>query len=87
MADKFSTARSDDASTLGASAVAYTPADVDLPINIKCVMFDADGTVSFKNTSGGSAITGFPVIKGIPMPFVPARITAMTGPTKCFLIT
>lgn len=70
---------------LGASAIEHTPADVDLPADVKAVVFDADGTMSFKNSAG--AITGFPVIKGVPLPFIPTRITAMTGPTKCFLIS
>lgn len=86
MADKFTTARNSDAQTLGSMAVEYAPADADLPINVKAVVFDADGTISFKNASGGAAITGYPVSKGAPLLFVPLRITAMTGPTKCFLI-
>lgn len=87
MPDKFSTARANEADSLGSVAVEYTPADADLPINVKALVFDADGTVSYKNTSGGSEITGFPVTKGQPMLFVPTRLTAMTGPTKCFLIS
>lgn len=86
MADKYTTDRSNDALTFGSSAIAYTPADADLPINVKAVIFDAAGTISYKNAPGDTAITGFPVAAGQPLPFVPARITAMTGPTKCFLI-
>ncbi|QOV95261.1 hypothetical protein [Novosphingobium sp. ES2-1] len=87
MPDKYSTARSNEADTIGTAVAEYTPADADLPINVKAVLFDADGTISVKNTSGGAAITGFPVIKGMPLPFIPLRITAMTGPTKCYLVS
>jgi len=86
MSDKFTSQRDWEAHTFGASAVKYTPADADLPINVKAVVFDADGTISFKNAAGDSAITGYPVRQGFPMSFVPLRITAMTGPTFCFLI-
>lgn len=87
MADKFSTDRAFSSLTFGTGAVAYTPADADLPINVKAVVFDADGTISFKNTSAGSAVTGYPVVKGMPLIFVPVRITAMSGPTACFLVS
>lgn len=84
--DKFSTTRSDSAISFGSSAIAHTPADTDLPINVKAVVFDAAGTISYKNAAGDTAITGYPVAAGTPIPFVPLRITAMTGPAKCFLI-
>lgn len=85
MPDKWTTQRSDLATTLGTSAIEHTPADADLPINVKAVLFAGDGTISYKNATG-SLITGFPVANGQLLPFVPARITAMTGATKCFLI-
>lgn len=87
MANKFEIDRNNEPMALGLKAVAYTPADTDLPPEVKAVVFDADGTISFKNTSGGSAVTGYPVIKGQPLAFVPLRVTAMTGPTACFLIS
>lgn len=86
MPGKYDIQRTDKADTLGSSAIAYTPTDADLPINVKAVIFDAAGTISYKNAAGDTAITGFPVAAGTPLPFVPLRITAMTGPTKCFLI-
>mgnify|MGYP000291794838 CR=1 FL=1 len=85
MPDKWTTQRSDLATTLGTSAIEHTPADTDLPINVKAVLFAGDGTISYKNATG-AVITGFPVANGQLLPFVPARITAMTGATKCFLI-
>ncbi len=71
--------------SFGSEAIEYTPADADLPTGVKAVVFDADGTMSYKNS--GAAITGYPVLKGQALPFIPARITAMTGPAKCFLIS
>lgn len=87
MANKFDLQRSSDPLTLGTKAVTYVPADADLPPEVKAIVFDADGTVTFKNTSGGAAVSGFPVKQGYPMPFIPARLTAMTGPTTCFLVS
>lgn len=86
MADKFTTARTDSALPLGATAVIHSPADEDLPINVKAVVFDADGTIDFKNSADEALIAGFTVRAGIPLPFVPCRITAMSGPAVCFLI-
>jgi hypothetical protein len=85
MADKYTTARSNDPRALGSDAVPHTPADTDLALNTKAVVFDADGTITFKNAAGTSR-AGYPVVKGIPLLFVPTRITAMSGPTTCYLI-
>lgn len=87
MANKFDIQRSSDPLALGTQAVAYVPADADLPPEVKGVVFDADGTVTYKNTSAGAAISGFPVKQGYPMPFVPVRLTAMDGPATCFLVS
>ncbi|WEK42977.1 MAG: hypothetical protein P0Y64_16790 [Candidatus Sphingomonas colombiensis] len=86
MGDKYTNERAWSALSLGGSAIAYTPADADLPINVKAVVFDAVGSISFKNPGDTAARTGFPVAAGYPLPFVPARITAMTGATTCWLI-
>lgn len=75
MADKYTNERNWDASTLGSDAAKHTPADADLPINVKAVVCSADCTVDFKNAAG-TARTGFPAKSGYPLPFVPARITA-----------
>jgi hypothetical protein len=76
-----------DTSALGNACVEYTPADADLPEGVKAVHFDADGTIVFKNAAGGAAITGYPVLKGQLLPFVPRRITAMSGATRCYLVS
>lgn len=80
MPDKFTSARSDSAISLGSDAVTFSPADADLPINVKAVVCTADGTIDFKNAAG-NARTGFPVKGGFPLPFVPARITAVSTGT------
>lgn len=85
MAGKFVSEQSNDAITLGLFVQEHTPADEDLPLNVKCVYFDADGTVDVKNPDG-SAVTGHPVSALQPLWFVPARVTAMTGPSKCYLV-
>ena len=77
MADKYSTDRSNDPLTLGSDASKHTPADTALPINVKAVVPSADCTVDFKNEAG-TARTGFPAKAGVPLPFVPARITAVS---------
>ncbi|HQX85898.1 MAG TPA: hypothetical protein PKV23_10445 [Aestuariivirga sp.] len=87
MADNLNTQRMADITTFGIAATSHTPAATDLPGNVRAVVFDAAGTMSFKNSTGGSTVTGFPVLSGVPLPFIPVQITAMTGPTTCFLIT
>lgn len=84
MPGKFDTQRTDKAETLGTDATKHTPADADLPINVKAVVPSADGTIDFKNAAG-AAKTGFPVKGGYPLPFVPARITAVSA-GDCWLI-
>jgi hypothetical protein len=78
--------RRDNPDSLGLTLTDYTPADADLPIDIKAVFFDADGTCTVKNEGGGDSFT-VPVFSGQPLPFVPGRVVAMTGPTKCFLVS
>lgn len=85
MADKYTSDRSNDPQTLGSDAVPHTPADADLPINTKAVVFSGDGTITFKNAAG-TIRSSFPVKDGVPILFVPARITAMSGATACWLI-
>jgi len=89
MDDKWN--RAGNADSLGTTITDYTPADANLPGYVKAVFFDADGTCTIKNIASdgtvSSAISGVPVIKGVTLPFVPGRVTAMTGPTKCFLVS
>jgi hypothetical protein len=77
MAGKFDQSRSNEATSLGSDAAKHTPADTDLPINIKAVVCSADGTIDFKNAAG-TARAGYPVKGGVPLAFVPARITAVS---------
>jgi hypothetical protein len=87
MGDRWAGAQRDNPDSFGRTLTDYTPTDADLPNDIKAVFFDADGTCTIKPAGGGTAIPGVPIIKGFPLPFVPGRITAMSGPTHCFLVS
>jgi len=84
MADKWTDARLFRPDTFGSDAAPHTPADADLPINVKAVVCSDNGTLSFKNAAG-TARTSFPVVAGVPLLFVPARITAVSAGT-CWLV-
>jgi hypothetical protein len=83
MAGKFLAERANEASTLGSDATLHTPADTDLPINVKAVWLSADTTITFKNAAG-TARSNFPAKAGV-LPVVPTRITAVTS-GECWLI-
>lgn len=85
MADNYTTKRLNDPTAFGIDAVPHTPADTDLTPGVKAVVFDGTGTISFKNAAG-TLRTGYPVVAGVALSFIPARITAMTGPSACWLI-
>lgn len=89
MANKW--ARENNPDSFGSVITEYTPADQDLPAYVKAVFFDADGTITVKNINAdgtvGSAIAGIPVTKGMELRWIPGRITAMSGPTKCYLVS
>ena len=85
MIGKYSTEHSDNAVAFGSIIEEYDPADTDLPVNVKAVLFNADGTCDIKNPDG-SAVTGIPVKAMVPLPVVPARVTAMATATKCYLV-
>ena len=78
--------RDRDVRAYGNQAQIWTPGTTALPDNVKAVVFSGTGSIKFKNSTGGSEIVGYPVIHGAPLPFVPAVITEMTGPTICFII-
>lgn len=78
MPDKWTDSRNNQATTLGSDAAPHTPADADLPINAKAVVCTLDGTIDFKNAAG-TLRSGYPVKAGVPLTFVPARITAISA--------
>lgn len=86
MASRYENERRDSAFTFGSNIKEHAPADVDLPANVKGVFFNDEGTVNITNQDG-STITALPVQAGACMWIVPKRVTAMTGPTKCYLVT
>lgn len=77
--------RQASAEGLGTHVVIVTASNTDLPASAKGVTFDADGTITVERRGGGDIVAGVPVIKGLPLIFVPGRVTAMSGPTKCFV--
>lgn len=85
--NKFNKMRKVNPEQYGTNLTDYTPANADLPVDVKAVFFDADGTFSITSVGGGTAVTGIPCIKGMPIPFIPGRITSMTGPTHCYLVS
>lgn len=85
MADKFAVERNNSAMLFGTICVEYTPADVDLPSGVRAVFLNATGTINIKNPEG-AAVTGIPAAGGVPLPFVPARITAIGTATKVYLV-
>lgn len=86
MPDKYQSYRNNPDS-LGANIVEQPAADIDLPENVKAVFFNADGTLDVKPRGGGSTISAIPFVAGIPLPFVPGRITAFSGATKCYVVS
>lgn len=86
MPDRWGAGR-DNPDSLGRELTEYTPVDEDLPNDIRCVFFDADGTCTVEPAGGGTEIADVPFLKCIPLNFVPRRITAMTGATKCYLVS
>ena len=86
MANKFGVERDRSPLALGSRCVEYTPADADLPPETKAFFLNADGAVDIKNADG-TAVTGIPATGGVPLPFVPARITGITTATKVYLVS
>ena len=78
MADMYSDQRRWTAEGFGYDAETFTPADADMPINVKAVICSEDCTLDFKNAAG-DVRTGFPARGGVPLPFIPARITAVSS--------
>lgn len=55
-----------------------------LPTTAKACEVDADGTITVANEDDTGPVV-YPVKANTPLPFVPPRITAMTGATKIFV--
>lgn len=81
----FTEQRKSNVSALGSRMVSYTPSASVLPDGVKAVVFNADGTADITNDDD-STEAGVPVVKMMPLPFVPKKITAMATATKCYLV-
>lgn len=55
-----------------------------LPATAKACEVDADGTMTVCNEDDSNP-TVYPVKANTPLPFIPPRITAITGATKIFV--
>jgi len=73
--------------TFGRKLRVHSVGNSDLPSAAKAVFFDADGTITVEDADGGNELTGVPVLKMQPLPFIPGRVTAMTTATVCYYIT
>ena len=78
MNDMYTQQRTWQADGFGFDAAPHAPANADLPINIKAVICTEDCTVTFKNANGDER-SGYPARAGVPLPFIPARITAVSS--------
>lgn len=82
MADKYDTKRANPDSlsrlnpTLGVAGTAA-------PITAKALVFAGDCVFTSTDESAVTTTTDFPALKGMPVPFVPDKVTAMT-PTTVF---
>lgn len=85
MADKFAINRASSPYQFGSKIQEWTPGATDLPPETRAVIFNDDGTADLTNQDG-STVAGFPIVGLACLPIIPARITAMSGPTKCYLV-
>lgn len=53
-----------------------------LPATAKCCEADADGTITVTAEDGTGTPVTYTVKANTPLPFIPPRVTAFTGPTK-----
>ena len=81
----FDLKRSSNPTQFGGTIREWTPGATDLPPETRAVIFNDDGTADLTNQDG-STVTGFPIVGLACLPIIPARITAMSGPTKCYLV-
>jgi len=86
MADKFTNDRAWSADTFGGNLTEWPVGASSLPKDVKAVAFNADGTADITNQDG-TPVSAVPVLKMQPMLTVPLKVTAMSGATKCYLVS
>lgn len=85
MGDRYSGVRDNNPMALGKRITAWTVGSTALPIDVKAVMFNADGTADITNEDDTTE-AGVPVLKMQPLAIVPKKVTAMATATKCYII-
>lgn len=85
MADKFAIDRETNPYQFGSKIMEWTPGATDLPPETRAVIFNDDGTADLTNQDE-TIVAAFPVVANTCLPVIPLKITAMSGPTKCYLV-
>jgi hypothetical protein len=85
MAGPYDGQRAEDGTAFGGILKAWPVGSTVLPSNVKAVLFNADGTADLTN-SDDSTEAAVPVLKMVPLPFVPKKVTAMATATKCYIV-
>lgn len=81
----FDLKRSSNPTQFGGTIREWTPGSTNLPADVRAVIFNGDGTVNLTNQDG-TTVAAFPVVANTCLPVIPLKITAMSGPTKCYLV-
>lgn len=81
----FDLKRSSNPTQFGGTIREWTPGAANLPADVRAVIFSDDGTANLTNQDG-STVAAFPVVANVCLPVIPLKITAMSGPTKCYLV-
>lgn len=85
MADRFEQERGGSSMPLGRVLKEWTVGANDIPDYVRGVCFNDDGTCDI-SCDDSSSVAAVPVKQMVELPIVPKRVTAMTGPTKCYLV-
>ncbi|GLT03019.1 hypothetical protein GCM10007897_44580 [Sphingobium jiangsuense] len=85
MADKFAIDRETNPYQFGSKIMEWTPGATALPPETRAVIFNNDGTADLTNQDE-TTVSAFPVVGLACLPVIPLKITAMSGPTKCYLV-
>jgi len=85
MTDKFAIDRNRNPFQFGSKIQEWEPGTNELPRATRAVIFDNDGTCDLTNADD-TTVTAFPIVALACLPIIPKKITAMSGPAKCYLV-
>lgn len=57
---------------------------IAVPNRAKIVWTDTDGTLTITDADGSNSVAGVATKAGVPLPFVPERIAALSGATTIY---